>query len=253
MRDAAMRCEQVEARLGDYVEGSLPANERGGLDAHLRECAACATLAGDLARVRQLAESLDRLPPPAAAWGRIAERSGIREGRAGGKDAWRNGWLALAAAACLVLAVALIVVLRQSRAESGATRAGATAGTAAAGSPVPIAEHPELKTVAEELELAEQHYEKAIGGLEKLANDRQVLDPQVAEALQKNLQVIDLAIGESRAALKQHPASEPAQQSLFEAFRTKIALLQDTIALINEMRKGNQAEAARIAEGLKKS
>ena len=60
-------------------------------------------------------------------------------------------------------------------------------------------------------------------------------------------------LDESRAALRTEPTSEPAQQSLLEAFRTKVGLLQDTIALINEMRKGNQAEAARIAEGLNKS
>ena len=50
---------------------------------------------------------------------------------------------------------------------------------------------------------------------------------------------------------KPQPASEPAQQSLIEGFKTKIGLLQDTVALINEMRKGNEAGAARIASGLK--
>ena len=47
--------------------------------------------------------------------------------------------------------------------------------------------------------------------------------------------------------------SAQAQDSLFEAFRSKIVLLQDTISLINEVRKGNQAEAARIADGMNKS
>jgi hypothetical protein len=47
------------------------------------------------------------------------------------------------------------------------------------------------------------------------------------------------------------PDSEPAQQSLLESFKTKVALLQDTVALINEMRKGNEAGAARIVSGLK--
>ena len=205
------------------------------------------------ARVRQLAASLDRLTPPAAAWTRIAQRTGNSAPAERRASAWRSSWAGLAAAACLLLAVALLIVLRQEKAAHDTTRAAAPATAPAQSAPVAVAEHPELKTVAEELRLAEEHYENAIGGLEKLANDRQVLDPQTAEALQKNLQVIDLAINESRAALKAHPASEPAQQSLFEAFRTKIALLQDTIALINEMRKGNQAEAVRIAEGLKKS
>jgi len=246
-----MRCEQVESRLGDYVDGALPAGERREVEAHLRECGACATVAGDLARVRQLAGSLDRLPLPPTAWARIADRAGVaRAGQDAARRHWYAAWVPLAAAACLVLAVALVVMFRQQPARQAAS---APAAAQPAGPAVPVSEHPELKTVAEELQLAEQHYENAISGLEKLANDRQVLDPQVAAELQKNLQVIDLAIGESRAALKAQPSSEPAQQSLFEAFRTKVALLQDTVALINEMRKGNQAEAVRIAEGLKKS
>ena len=63
--------------------------------------------------------------------------------------------------------------------------------------------------------------------------------------------MIDQAIGESRAAVRAQPASEPAQQSLIENFKTKIGLLQDTVALINEMRKGNEAGAAQIVSGLK--
>jgi hypothetical protein len=53
--------------------------------------------------------------------------------------------------------------------------------------------------------------------------------------------------------LQAQPESQVAQQSLFEAFRRKVSLLQDTIALMNELRKGNQAGAARVAEGLNKS
>jgi hypothetical protein len=68
--------------------------------------------------------------------------------------------------------------------------------------------------------------------------------------LQKNLSVIDQAIGESRAALRTQPASELAQESLFEALRSKVTLLQDTVSLINEMRKGNQEGAARIVSGI---
>jgi hypothetical protein len=103
-----------------------------------------------------------------------------------------------------------------------------------------------------ELRAAEQHYEKAISGLEQIAKSEQgALDPRTAATLQKNLAVIDQAISESRAALRVQPTSEPAQQSLIENFKTKIALLQDTVALINEMRKGNEAGAARIVSGLK--
>ena len=48
-----------------------------------------------------------------------------------------------------------------------------------------------------------------------------------------------------RDALKAQPANASAQSGLFEGLRTKVALLQQTVELINEMRKGNQAEAGR--------
>jgi hypothetical protein len=108
------------------------------------------------------------------------------------------------------------------------------------------------ENVEAELRAAEQHYTKAITGLEQITKTEQgALDPGTAATLQKNLAVIDQAISESRAALKTQPASEPAQESLVENFKAKIGLLQDTVALINEMRKGNEAGAARIVSGLK--
>jgi hypothetical protein len=108
-----------------------------------------------------------------------------------------------------------------------------------------------VASVQAELQAAEEHYNKAITGLEQIARSESgALDPQVAAVLQKNLQVIDQAIGESRAALQEQPASSDAQDSLFDAMRSKVALLQQTVELINEMRKGNQAEAGRLIQGL---
>ena len=112
---------------------------------------------------------------------------------------------------------------------------------------------PTAQTVEAELLQAEQHYQKAISGLEQIANAEQhALDPNTAATLQKNLAVVDQAISESRAALRAQPTSEPAQGSLLENFKAKIALLQDTVALINEMRKGDEAGTARVVSGLKR-
>jgi hypothetical protein len=104
-----------------------------------------------------------------------------------------------------------------------------------------------VESVTAEFEAAEKHYQKAIDDLQTIANkDTGELDPQVASVLQKNLTVIDQAISESRDALKAQPANASAQSGLFEGLRTKVALLQQTVELINEMRKGNQAEAGRL-------
>jgi hypothetical protein len=108
-----------------------------------------------------------------------------------------------------------------------------------------------LQPVEAHVKAAENDYESAIAGLEAITRaDGAELDPDTAQVVQASLTVIDRAIGESRQALQNEPANEAAQQSLFEAFSRKLALLQDTIALINEMRKGNQEGAARIASGI---
>ena len=108
-----------------------------------------------------------------------------------------------------------------------------------------------LVPVDEQMQDAEQHYTRVIASLEQIAKtERTTLDTPVAAVVDQNLAVLDQAIGESRDALQKEPSSELAQQSLFEALRSKVALLQDTIALINEMRKGNQEGAARIVSGM---
>ena len=91
------------------------------------------------------------------------------------------------------------------------------------GAGAPITANDAAQSVETELRQAEAHYEKAIKGLEVIANSEQSeLDPRTAATLQKNLAVIDQAISESRAAVRAQPASEPAQQSLIEGFKTKI-------------------------------
>jgi hypothetical protein len=102
--------------------------------------------------------------------------------------------------------------------------------------------------VESELSQAEAHYDNAIRGLEQIAaGGESDLDPATATTLKKNLGVIDQAIAESRAAVRAQPNSEPAQASLLENIKAKLALLEDTVALINEVRKGNGPGAARVA------
>jgi hypothetical protein len=85
-----------------------------------------------------------------------------------------------------------------------------------------------------ELESAEAPLTTAISGLERIAHEqRDNLDPDIAAVLLTNLTVIDDAIGQSREALAAEPESELVQASLVEALRQKVALLEDTVALID--------------------
>ena len=238
--------------LNDYVDDALGSGERAEVDAHLESCARCRELVDDLRDIARTAASLDQREPPARAWTRI-ERAieleehvarGFQPSGSGGNrglarlGAWHYRWLAAAAA----LVIAALVGLRY------APSRGTPASNAPRGSAVDVTS----QTIEAELRAAEEHYDKAIKGLEQIADsEKGALDTQTAATLQKNLAVIDQAISESRAAVRMQPTNEPAQQSLLENFKAKLALLQDTVALINEMRKGNESGAARIVSGIK--
>jgi len=221
--------------LGDYVDDALPASQRTVVDAHLATCAECRDVVAGLRAVIAAVSTLKPADPPRGVWARI-ER-GIRSDNIGSRA---SRWTWLAAAAALVLATL-----------AGLKLAGVWQQPLV---PTQVAVVPAADTeaIAAEFQQAEQHLQNAVTGLERIATDgKGALDPQTASTIEKNLAVVDQAISESRAALRSQPGSEPAQQSLIENFKTKIALLQDTVALINEMRKGNEAGGSRLVTGLK--
>jgi len=253
-----------ETAIHDYVDETLEPRERADVERHLAACGECHRLVDDLREIRSAMAGLkdDLREPPVRAWARL-ERAIRLEPVAekgsypfsAGKAFWKRGttpfsqhtWLA--AAAALVLATLAGLQFRPGRQATRTANGTAPAPTSAASS---ASTGEAAQMVEAELRAAEDHYTKAITGLEHIARAEQgALDPGTAATLQKNLAVIDQAISESRAALRTQPASEPAQVSLVENFKAKIALLQDTVALINEMRKGNEAGAARIVSGLK--
>jgi hypothetical protein len=249
-------CEAFSASIGELADGMLAPAERGRVEAHLDHCASCRALLADLEAIHREARQLPRAEPPAALWTRIAEglrTQGVSDG--GGANRAHPGntkWWLAAAAAVVVLIIGGVLA-------SQITRRGVTPETPSSSTPPANASGNAdatglVESVEADLEAAEKHYERAIAGLEKIASaDERSLDPQVAATLKKNLEIIDSAIAESRTALRSEPQSAPARESLFEALRRKMSLLQDTIALMNEMRKGNQAGTAQILEGLQKS
>ncbi len=97
--------------------------------------------------------------------------------------------------------------------------------------------------------MAEQHYEEAIAGLQQIVDAQGAdLNADTLAVLRQNLAVIDRAISESRAALSDEPASTPAQESLLDALDTKVALLQDTVALASEIDVDRPVDAAGAAQ-----
>ena len=248
-------CEAYSASIGELADGTLAEPERGRVEAHLDQCAACRGLLADLQSLRREAHRLPRREPPAALWTRI--EAGLRAHGVTDRPEPRASrvnprWLGVAAALVLVITGAVIALQRMNRPVTPETAITQSTQPASASSNPGASGL--VESVEADLRAAEQHYERAIAGLEKIASaDERALDPQVAATLKKNLEIIDGAIAESRVALRSEPQSAPARESLFEALRRKMSLLQDTIALMNEMRKGNQAGTSQILESLQKS
>ncbi len=243
-----MQCSRYREWIQELADGTLGGIRRAELERHVDECADCRAFAADLQAIRDATASLEPLAPPDGVWLQLAGRL-MQEGRVSlpparpTAPARHVALLAIAAALVLAVGASIVMLVPEFRSNNAAQ-------------PPTVA----VQSVETEFRLAEQHYQNAIAGLEKAArldeasaDQNAAIDPQTAAMLQKNLHVIDQAIAESRSALRSEPQSAPARDSLFDALKRKVALLQDTIALMNEMRKGNSAGAAQIVDGVNKS
>jgi hypothetical protein len=222
--------------INEYVDGVLSAETCAEVEHHLQTCAQCALLVAELQHVIRAAGALSPVAPPAHVWSRLESRlddssAGKTGQRAEGKwqNVWgwrRQPWLAALATAAAVLIMTIVGV----RLAGPIGRHSQPSGTAA--------DTGELaRSVESELREAEGHYQKAIAGLQLIADaEKGTLDPATAATLQKNLAVIDQAINESRTALNADPNSGSAQASLLEGLKAKVTLLQDTVGLINDLR-----------------
>ena len=233
-----MSCENTRLRMSALIDGELAGEEKAAVLAHLAGCDACSWFRQDLDRVRRAAASLGPIAPPDHVWLHVAGQvrlespAALKPRRSTARGGAIAQWLGIAAALVVVTIGTYFV---------GST----TSSTPSGSNPTSSAS---VETVAEELNLAMQHYERAITELETLAaSGSSALDPAMATMLSQNIKTINAAITESRAALVQNPGNGPARDSLFEALRRKVVVLQATVNLMNEMRKGNQVGAIEAA------
>ena len=251
-----MKCQDVLQSLDAQLVGTLGRADAEALDAHLETCPECQAMVDDARRLQAELRLIGVEGPSPRVWERVSARleadPEFERAAAAAVDAaprssridWR--WVALAATLLLVVGASLLF-LRQSLTTATPPAPVAATSPANAGSDAIVS------SIESELDLAAKHYENAIAGLERVASESDSpIDPTVMATVKENLEIIDQAIDDSRQALRTDPQSQLAQESLFDAFRRKVALLQDTISLMNEMRKGNPARATAIASGLNK-
>ena len=237
-------CDRYLNAIHELVDGTLGPIRRAELELHLETCEGCRALADDLKAIAASARSLEVMAPPDRVWQSISAQLRA-DGRITGGPASRRhrstSLFAIAAALILAIGGSLLLLNRpDSRPAAPTAQVAPENGNVAPDVPV------QMDNVATELARTEQHFQNAI---EQATKNADGVDPATAAVLQKNLLVVNEAIAESRKALESNPQNASAQQSLYDVLKKKIQFLQDTIALMNEMRQGDAAGAAEIVEG----
>lgn len=222
-------------RLSEYLDGDLPREDRGRVEAHLGACDACSRALEELQAVVRSARTLEDRPPPRDLWPGI--EAALGEGRAAAppgagpvdrsagersrpRRAWSRGRsvrLTVPQLAAAALAVMLIsgggawMLVRQGPVgggPGGSAPEGAVRTVAVdAGAPARIA--PELAEL-----------ERALDAV------RDELDPATLRVLEKNLDLIDRAIADSRRALELDPANPFLERYLEGAYERKLEYLR---------------------------
>jgi anti-sigma factor RsiW len=227
-----MTCQAYDERIGDYVDGTLAAGDVARLDAHLAACARCQAMVADLRAIRSMARSLDSHVPPPQVWRALAEAT--RSSRPSPLRAWLFGWQPVAA-------TAMIAVMATALSWVGGRLATDGPPSSRIESSAALFDVPH--------DAAEAHYVSAIASLEALTSvERATLEPQMVDVLDTGMTIIDTAIDQSRAALEMEPDSQIAQDSLFQALRNKVALLQGTLTLVDEVRRSDQDSTGPLPE-----
>jgi hypothetical protein len=241
--------DDYDAPLHALLDGELDARALTALEQHLAACAVCRATLADLRTLHQAARSLERHVPPVRLWSQVV--SGIDRVRptvaipAPGRH---RAWQSLATAAVLVgMASSLWWV--GARLSDPALPGEQVARTDEAA---------DLDGgVDEELRLVEARYGDAIDSLEAILSlstggragvdgtPGDVTPPRGLDAvtvLQTSIADVDDAIGESRSALADEPSNEAARSSLIDALGQKVALLHDTVNLLDDVRAETGAE-----------
>jgi hypothetical protein len=260
MNERLITCAQVDERLAEWMDDELDARTRGALEEHIAGCVRCAGLVKDLESIRRDAAALPVLVPSRDLWPEIEARIqapviAIEPSRAAAPRRSRNTWWMGAAAAALIAVTAGVThMLTQAQGDSPAPQIAAAdpavvhrVDSTPADTPPQVAEStatpdteapsprraprpaPESATLVGS---GASEYDRDVARLRAILQERRSeLDSSTVTVLERNLELIDRAIAESRAALERDPGSEFLADQLARVMTKKVAILR-TAALL---------------------
>lgn len=234
MTPASFTCDDFEAALPAWLDGTLTSEDHATVEAHRDGCARCAALVADLHQLMSDARALPELTPSRDLWPDIAARiaprviewpagtstdapMGPRDAlpARGGAPSWRR-WAA--AAALVVVSVGGTYLAMQSPVTSRSGGRLVVEGPGQPRPPRPIAvSHPSAsETLSGELEELER----------ALAQREPELDPKTAAVIRRSLATIDRAIADARAALDADSSNVLLDRQLTRVLGKKVELMR---------------------------
>jgi hypothetical protein len=218
-------CDRVRALLDDLVDGT-PVDAASASEArrHLAACDACRAEERSLCELVGRAAALPQsIEPPRDLWPGILDRieQRPRATRGDGRPAWP-----------MLAAASLTVALVTGGIGWALLRAPRPASTAAArshdGGAVPVSQ-PAAGSTA--VDAAEQALVRAKLELEEVLRARRgSMSPEAAATVERNLKVMEKAVGEIREALERDPGNTDLERMLVAARRRELDLLERVTA-----------------------
>lgn len=231
-----MNCENYQALLSDFIDGSLAPEDHHRVATHLSACGVCSEARIDLGAVVDFCVEhrgeYDAVPSEHALWLRIGNiieaevptRNSI-SAKAGWwfqlmNRTWRLSFPQLAAAATVIILVVSIISVAGLR---GFNFAAGGAGVRPAG-----------LTLSSGGSIKERfsHQQQVIDYWnERVELNKARWNPQMRETFDKNMSVIDAAVNDSMRQLSQNPHDEVSEEILNAALSDKVELLKEFAAL----------------------
>lgn len=242
-----MNCEKCQDLLSDFLDGALGTEDSRTLDAHLEECLSCRDAHADfdsiLSFCREHRGEYDAPPNERALWLRIrniieserpvAAPATMHAALQPQPDNWwsslmgRSWQLSLpqltAAVAAIVIAVSLATAFSVQRMQNNAGAPSARQ-TEVAGNTPKHAAPTALLTVDDRV----RHQQMEIDYWNKRVQEQMARwSPQTRESFERNLNVINQAVADSRNQLLVDPHDEVSEEMLNSALSEKMQLLKE--------------------------
>lgn len=247
-----MNCEECQELLSDFLDGDLAGERYTSLSAHLEECLSCFSAREELNSIvgfcRDCRGEYEAPPNEKALWirirntieaeqgmgaaaSRVAARPARPARRAGG---WLSGFMnrswelsfsqMTGAIAAIAIAVALATVFGMRSMQQGAAAGRAEMGLSAAernsqGQGTLAVLDPDDRI--RQQQLAIEYWNQRVEQRKARWN------PQVRDAFERNMSVLDQTVEDSRRVLSQNPHDEVYEEMLNTALNDKMELLRE--------------------------